>query len=115
MDVSDGEKARETLLKEIAKCRSCRFCVDVCPTYQASDGVESMSAYGRLQIIKYLLQGTLLFDDALTYLLYSCLQCRRCERTCKSKGQNLDICRILQLGRTLLSRVLVEGKGHETF
>jgi Fe-S oxidoreductase len=113
LDVS--ENARETLLKELAKCRSCRFCVDVCPTYQASDGVESMSAYGRLQIIKYLLQGTLHFDDAMTYLLYSCLQCRRCERICKSKGQNLDICMILKTARALLSPVLVEGKGHETF
>jgi Fe-S oxidoreductase len=113
--MSDRLETRETLLKEIAKCRSCRFCVDVCPTYQASDGVESLSAYGRLQIIKYLLQGTLPFDDALTYLLYSCLQCRRCERVCKSKGQNLDICRILRLGRTLLSGALVEGRDHETF
>ena len=113
--MSEREKAKETLLKEIAKCRSCRYCVDVCPTYQASEGVESMSAYGRLQIIKYLLQGTLAFDDALTYLLYSCLQCRRCERVCKSKGQNLEICSILRLGRALLSPTLVEGKGHETF
>ena len=107
------EVAKETLLKEIAGCRGCRFCVDVCPTYQASDGVESMSAYGRLQIIRYLLRGTLNFDDALAYLLYSCLQCRRCEVICKSKGQNLDICRIIQLGRYLLSRDLVEGSKSE--
>ncbi|MBN1103869.1 MAG: (Fe-S)-binding protein [Deltaproteobacteria bacterium] len=112
--MSDREAAKKTLLQEIAKCRSCRFCVDVCPTYQASDGLESMSAYGRLQIIKYLLQGTLPFDDALIHRLYSCLQCRRCERVCKSKGQNLDICRILRLGRALLSPSLVEGRGHET-
>jgi len=113
--VSDHEKTVEILLKEIAKCRSCRFCVDVCPTYQASEGVESMSAYGRLQILKSLLQGTLVFDDALAYLFFSCLQCRRCERICQSKGQNLEICKILQLGRTLLSGALVEGKAHEKF
>ena len=113
--MSEREKAKETLLKEVAKCRSCRFCVDVCPTYQASDGLESMSAYGRVQIVKYLLQGVLPFDDAVTYLLYSCLQCRRCERICKSKGQDLEICMILKTTRALLSPVLVEGKGHETF
>jgi Fe-S oxidoreductase len=111
--VSKREDAKATLLNEIARCRACRFCVDVCPTYQASDGVESMSAYGRLQIIKYLLRGSLQLDDALAYLLYSCLQCRRCEVICKSKGQNLDICRIMQLGRYLLSRNLVEGSRSE--
>ena len=111
--MSQKEAAKETLLEEIAKCRACRFCVDVCPTYQASDGVESMSAYGRLQILKYLIRGTLIFDDALAYLLYSCLQCRRCEVTCQSKGQNLDICKIIQSGRHLLSQNLVEGRKSE--
>lgn len=113
MDVSRKEDVRETLLKEVAKCRSCRFCVDVCPTYRASEGLESMSAYGRLQIIKYLLIGVLSFDDPLTYMLYSCLQCRRCENICKSKGQNIDICNIIQLGRSLLSLELVEGRLNE--
>ena len=107
-DASD----REMLLREIAKCRSCRFCVDVCPTYQASDGVESASSFGRLQIIKYLLNGTLEFDDALTYTLYSCLQCRRCEVMCKGKGQNLDICELIQRGRRLLSGRLARGGKH---
>jgi len=109
MDVNKNDSGRETLLKEIAKCRSCRFCVDVCPTYQASEGVESMSAYGRLQIIKYLLIGILEFDDSLSYCLYSCLQCRRCEVVCKSKGQNLEICTIIQMGRSILSQNLIIG------
>ena len=103
---------REKLLQEIAKCRSCRFCVDVCPTYQASDGVESASSFGRLQIIKYLLTGMLDFDDSLTYALYSCLQCRRCEVMCKDKGQNLDICELIQRGRRLLSVRLARGGNH---
>ena len=103
----------EALLKEIAKCRACRFCVDVCPTYQASNGVESMSAYGRLQIMKYLLTGILEFDDSLTYCLYSCLQCRRCEVVCKSKGQDIDICKIMQMGRSFLSQNLVQGSSNE--
>lgn len=103
----DGAE-RDRLLKEIAKCRACRFCVDVCPTYQASGGVESYCAYGRLQITKYLLNGTLAFDDALTYCLYSCLQCRRCEVMCQSKGQNLDVCDILGRSRRMLSQRLAE-------
>jgi Fe-S oxidoreductase len=110
--VNRDERDREILLQEIAKCRSCRFCVDVCPTYQASGGVESASSFGRLQIIKYLLTGMLDFDDALTYCLYSCLQCRRCEVMCKGKGQNLDICELIQRGRRLLSGRLAEGGPH---
>lgn len=100
---------QEALLREIAKCRSCRFCLDVCPTYQVSGGVESFSPYGRLQIIKYLLEGWLDFDDSLTYCLYSCLECRRCEIMCKSKGQNLDICNLIHRGRRLLSINLARG------
>ena len=103
---------QEMLLKELANCRSCRFCVDVCPTYQSYGGVESFSSYGRMQIIKHLLNGTLELDDALTYCLYSCLQCRRCEVVCKSKGQNLDICELIQRGRRLLSDRLVRGGKH---
>lgn len=103
---------QEMLLKELAKCRACRFCVDVCPTYQAYGGVESFSSYGRMQIIKHLLNGMLELDDALTYCLYSCLQCRRCEVVCKSKGQNLDICELIQRGRRLLSDRLVLGGKH---
>lgn len=103
---------RNDLVREFAKCRACRFCVDVCPTYQSSGGVESFSAYGRMQIIKYLLTGMLDFDDSLTYCLYSCLQCRRCEVMCKSKGQNLDICDLIQRGRRLLSARLVSGGKH---
>ncbi len=101
--------AKTKLLKEITKCRACRFCVDVCPTYQASIGVESMSAFGRLQILKYLLKGRLELDDAMTFCLYTCLQCKRCEIICKSKGQNLEICELIQLGRSLVSPTLVKG------
>lgn len=108
----DDRQIRTDLLKEIAKCRACRFCVDVCPTYQASEGVESLSSYGRLQITKYLLNGMLAFDDPLTYCLYSCLQCRRCERMCHSKGQAIDICALIQAGRELLSARLAEGGSH---
>jgi len=111
--VTERENLRETLLKEIARCRACRFCVDVCPTYQASIGVETLSAFGRLQAMGYLLRRKLKFDDSLTYALYSCLQCRRCEVVCKSKGQNLDICTLIELGRALLSEPLAEGKDRE--
>ena len=98
-----NEDPKAALLSELGKCRACRFCVDVCPTYQASEGVEALSSFGRIQIIRHLLTGMLELDDALSYALYSCLQCRRCENTCKSKGQALEICQIIQQGRAYLA------------
>ena len=110
MAVDNRETIRDTVLKEAGKCRACRFCVDVCSLYQATQGVESMSPYGRIQILKYLLNGTLDEDDPLVYSLYSCLQCGRCDRRCKEKGQDLEISSLVRLGRYLLSQGLVKGK-----
>ena len=103
------EEIVDTLLKEAGKCRACRFCVDACSLYQATEGVESMAPYGRLQIIKYLLNGTLDEDDPIVYCLYSCLQCGRCDRVCQAKGQNLEVSCLIRLGKYLLSRGLVKG------
>jgi Fe-S oxidoreductase len=108
MDVKRTETI-DTLVKEVAKCRACRFCVDVCPAYQATEGVESMAPYGRLQILKYLLNGTLDEDDPIVYSLYSCLQCGSCDRLCQAKGQNLEVSYLIRLGKYLLSQGLVKG------
>jgi Fe-S oxidoreductase len=108
MDVKRQEII-DTLLREVGKCRACRFCVDMCSLYQATEGVESMAPYGRLQIIKYLLNGTLAEDDPIVYSLYSCLQCGRCDRLCQAKGQNLEVSYLIRLGKYLLSQGLVKG------
>jgi glycolate oxidase iron-sulfur subunit len=102
MALKSTKNPRTELLSELAKCRACRFCVDVCPTYQVSQGLEALSSFGRLQIIRHLLTGHLELDDSLSYALYSCLQCRRCENVCKSKGQAVEICRTIQQGRAYL-------------
>ena len=109
MDVNNDKEVRDDLLQALACCRACRFCVDVCPTYQASDGIETYSAIGRLQTLRYLLTGLLKLDDAMTYALYSCLQCKRCEVVCASKGQNLNICEMITTGRALVSGKLIQG------
>ena len=113
MDIKDSHAARKTLLQEIGKCRACRFCIDVCPAYQATEWVENMSPYGRLQILKYLINGTLSEDDPLIYSIYSCLQCGRCDLLCQAKGQNLDVSHLIRLGKYLLSQGLVKGSKNE--
>jgi glycolate oxidase iron-sulfur subunit len=113
MDIKDSQTARNILLQEIGKCRACRFCIDVCPAYQATEWVENMSPYGRLQILKYLINGTLSEDDPLIYSIYSCLQCGRCDRLCQAKGQNLDVSHLIRLGKYLLTQGLVKGSENE--
>lgn len=113
MDIKDSQAARKTLLQEIGKCRACRFCIDVCPAYQATEWVENMSPYGRLQILKYLINGMLGEDDPLIYSIYSCLQCGRCDRLCQAKGQNLDVSHLIRLGKYLLTQGLVKGSENE--
>jgi len=113
MDIDEKMALRSTLLREIGKCRACRFCVDVCPTYEVSEGVESISSYGRLQILKYLINGLIDEDDPVLYPLYTCLQCKRCDIVCKGKGQNLEVSNLIRLGRSLLSHDLVGGGRNE--
>ena len=96
MDMKELEITKDTLLKEIAKCRACRFCVDACSLYQVTEGVESMAPYGRLQILKYLLNGMLDEDG-------------RCDRMCQAKGQNLEVSQLIRLGKYLISHGLVKG------
>ena len=103
--MKEKDEIKKKLLRETSKCRACRFCVDVCPTYQALEGVETLTSFGRMQTLRYLLLGTLELDDAMIHTLYSCLQCGRCEVVCKSKGQNLEIANIIHEGRTLLCPV----------
>jgi glycolate oxidase iron-sulfur subunit len=113
MDVKEKEDIRSTILTEVGKCRACRFCVDACALYQATEGIESMAPYGRIQILKYLLTGDLDEDDPLVYSLYSCLQCGRCDLVCQAKGQNLEVSELIRLGKYLLSHGLVKGNKNE--
>jgi glycolate oxidase iron-sulfur subunit len=111
--VSEPESKKEIILSEIGKCKACRFCLDACPTYEATGKLETLSAYGRLQVLRYLLLGILDLDDSLSYALYSCLQCKRCENVCGTKGQNLRIVDIIRTGRALLAIELAELRPDE--
>ena len=110
--MSQNENLKNDLLRELAKCRACRFCLDVCPTYQATSGVETLSSFGRVQTLRHLLTGVLEMDDSLTYALYSCLQCGRCQVVCQSKGQAIEITEVIQRGRSYLAPHYVAGGDH---
>lgn len=109
MDIKEKDEATNSLLEELAKCRRCRFCLDVCPLYQVTEKNESMSAYGKLQALRLLLNGTLDSDDSVIYPIYTCLQCSRCNVVCKSKGQNLEVSELIRLGKSLVTKSLLDG------
>lgn len=113
MAVNHQDTAKAGLTEELAKCRKCRFCLDFCPTYQASQRVESLSSYGRLQALRYLFSGMLKVDDAVIYSIYTCLQCGRCDVVCKSKGQNLEVSKLIRRGRAQLSQRLTDESKNE--
>jgi len=69
-----------------------------------------MSAYGRVQLLRFMLDGvfgSFKLDDSVVYPIYSCLQCGRCTVTCKSKGQNLEVSELIRLGRSFLNKELL--------
>ena len=113
--MNDLEIMRIKLLEETNECKACRFCCEACGTFNVSDNLETLSAYGRIQTLRYLLLGFTELDDSATYSLYSCMKCRKCEVICKSMGGNLDITSILSRGRALLAGKLIEEKNHERF
>ena len=108
MDIKEKDEAINNLLKELNKCRRCRFCFDSCPVYQATDRIETMSSYGRLQTLRLLLNGTLALDDSTIYPLYTCLQCGNCNIVCKAKGQDLEVTELLRTGKIILAKELLK-------
>jgi len=59
--------------------------------------------------LKLLLNGTLDPDDSVIYPIYTCLQCSRCNVVCKSKGQDLEVSELIRLGKSLVTKNLLEG------
>ncbi|MBA7634269.1 hypothetical protein ES703_41852 [subsurface metagenome] len=106
MDINQGDLSKDGLLKELTSCRKCKFCVDVCPIYRVSEKAESMGPCGRLQMLRYLLNGKLDLDDSIIYSVYACTGCGRCNVVCNSKGVGLEVSELIRLGRVLLSKEL---------
>lgn len=109
MDINQEDRDKDRLLKELTSCRKCKFCVDVCPIYQVSERAEGMGPYGRLQMLRYLLNGKLDLDDSVVYSIYACTGCGRCNVVCNSKGVGLEIQELIRLGKALLFKELVGG------
>jgi glycolate oxidase iron-sulfur subunit len=83
-------------------CVHCGFCLQACPTYLALED-ENDSPRGRLVLMRALVDGSLLVDDAdVRTHIDRCLGCRACETACPS---GVPYGHLLEATRATLTRV----------
>ena len=66
---------------EITRCIKCGTCRSVCPSFLASRE-ESLSARGRMALVKAVLDGRLAVSEIFTDRLATCTSCLACEDSC---------------------------------
>ncbi|PIU19751.1 MAG: hypothetical protein COT18_05840 [Elusimicrobia bacterium CG08_land_8_20_14_0_20_59_10] len=90
-----GEK---TLYDAAAQCNRCGYCETVCPTY-ALTGRETLSARGRNQFMRLLVEGRAKDPAEAKEALSTCLLCGACTSACYAKVPTPDL--VLEGRRTL--------------
>lgn len=94
-----GEK---TIYDAAAQCNRCGYCETVCPTYALS-GRETLSARGRNQFIRLLVEGRAKNPADAEEAFSTCLLCGACQSACYAKVPTPDI--------VLEGRRSIEGYG----
>lgn len=82
-----GEK---TLYDAASQCNRCGYCETVCPTYVLT-GRETLSARGRNQFMRLLVEGKAKNPADAKEALSTCLLCGACTSTCYAKVPTADI------------------------
>lgn len=82
-----GEK---NLYDAAAQCNRCGYCETSCPTYMLT-GRETISARGRNQFVRMLVEGRAKNRDAAAESLSTCLLCGACSSVCYAKVATPDI------------------------
>ena len=82
-----GEK---TIYDAASQCNRCGYCETVCPTYALS-GRETLSARGRNQFMRLLVEGRAKDPADAKEALSTCLLCGACQSTCYAKVPTPDI------------------------
>ncbi|HXY54504.1 MAG TPA: (Fe-S)-binding protein [Nitrospirota bacterium] len=82
-DTAPCSPLRERYGKEISRCVKCGSCRAVCPP-SIAERSESLSARGRMALIKAVIEGRLPFSSRVKDRLASCTSCLACEAACPS-------------------------------
>lgn len=79
-----------TLYDAAAQCNRCGYCETSCPTYMLT-GRETISARGRNQFVRMLLEGKARHTADAREALSTCLLCGACSSACYAKVPTADI------------------------
>ncbi|MEW6042597.1 MAG: (Fe-S)-binding protein, partial [Elusimicrobiota bacterium] len=78
------------LYDALSQCNRCGYCETVCPTYVMT-GREPISARGRNQILRMLIEGKIKNAQDSVESLLTCLLCGACTTECYGKVPTADI------------------------
>lgn len=87
-----------TLYDAASQCNRCGYCETSCPTYMLT-GRETISARGRNQLVRMLLEGRTKKTSDAAEALSTCLLCGACSSACYAKVPTPDI--VLEARREL--------------
>ncbi|MCX5786800.1 MAG: (Fe-S)-binding protein [Elusimicrobia bacterium] len=101
-----------TLYDAAAQCNKCGYCETVCPTYMLT-GRETISARGRNQFVRLLVEGKAKNIGDAAEALSTCLLCGACTSACYAKVPTADIAlegrrSITGYGNNFFSKLAVE-------
>ena len=101
-----------TLYDAAAQCNRCGYCETVCPTYMLT-GRETISARGRNQFVRLLVEGKAKNTRDAAEALSTCLLCGACTSACYAKVPTADIAlegrrSLSGYGENFFSKIAVE-------
>jgi glycolate oxidase iron-sulfur subunit len=82
MEPQDNRNLQEAK-KIVDRCNKCGLCMTSCPVYQQLL-VEAASPRGRIQMVKYLLEGKTTLSKRFKEIILTCLLCETCVVNCPS-------------------------------
>jgi glycolate oxidase iron-sulfur subunit len=94
-DTAPCNALREQYGKAISRCVKCGSCRAVCPP-SILERSESLSARGRMALIKAVIDGRLPFSPIVKDRLATCINCLACEASCPS---NVPVTEIIEAAK----------------
>ncbi len=107
----------EYFRRDIERCVKCGACRAVCPPFLREQG-ESLSARGRMALVKAVLDGKLMVSEIFKDRLATCTGCLACEASCPSGVPVAEIVQaakeqaVRESGTGIINRIVSEVLKH---